>query len=146
VIVIEDLNVQGLSRGRHARAMQDVAFSEIRRQLTYKCQWYGKILETVNRWYASSKICSVCRYKLEELPLDQRAWCCAGCGARHDRDVNAARNLLMEGFRQLAGCDDRDLRVDARGTCPEEILAQVLAGEARSGHRNRTCLEQARMR
>jgi len=146
LIFIEDLNVTALARGRQARAIQEVAFSEIRRQLAYKCEWYGKILEPVNRWYASSKTCSVCRYKLDELRLDERYWRCPKCGSRHDRDINAARNLLTEGLRQLAGCDDRDLRVDARGTCREEILEQVLAEEARSGHRNRACLEQARFR
>jgi putative transposase len=143
VICIEDLNVTGLVRGRQARAIQEVAFSEIRRQLAYKCEWYGKILEPVNRWYASSKTCSGCRHKLDELRLDERHWRCPKCGTRHDRDINAARNLLMEGLRQLAGCDDWDLRVDARGACSEEILEQVLADEARSGHRNRACLEQA---
>ena len=146
VICIEDLNVTGLARGQHARAIQEVAFSEIRRQLAYKCEWYGKILEPVNRWYASSKTCSICRYKLDELRLDERQWRCPKCGAYHDRDINAARNLRTEGLRQLAGCDDRDLRVDARGACSEEILEQVLAEEARSGHRNRACLEQARFR
>jgi putative transposase len=146
LICIEDLNVTGLARGRHARAIQGVAFSEIRRQLTYKCEWYGKILEPVNRWYASSKTCSKCRHKLDELRLDERNWRCPKCGTCHDRDINAARNLLMEGLRQLAGCDDRDLRVDARDACSEEILEQVLAEEARSGHRNRACPEQARFR
>jgi putative transposase len=144
LIFIEDLNVTALARGRQARAIQDVAFGEIRRQLAYKCEWYGKILEPVNRWYASSKTCSVCQHKLDELRLDERHWRCPKCGTCHDRDINAARNLLMEGLRQLAGCDDRDLRVDARGACREEILEQVLADEARSGHRNRACLEQAR--
>jgi hypothetical protein len=57
---------------------------------------------------------------------------------------NAARNLLAEGLRQLAGRDDRDLRVDAGDACPEEILEQVLAEEARSGRRNRACTEQAK--
>ena len=146
VICIEDLNVTALARGMHSRAIHEVAFSEIRRQLAYKCEWYGKILEPVNRWYASSKTCSNCRHKLDELRLDERNWRCPKCGTCHDRDINAARNLLTEGLRQLAGCDDRDLRVDARGTCPDEILVQVLAYEARSGHRNRTCLEQARFR
>jgi putative transposase len=146
LLCIEDLNVKGMARGLHARAIHDAAFSEVRRQLTYKCSWYGKILETVDRWYASSKKCSECQHTLDELQLDERQWTCPRCGACHDRDINAARNLLAEGLRQLAGCDNRDLRVDARGACPEEaILVQVLAEEARSGHRNRACLEQARL-
>ena len=142
LIVIEDLNVRALSRGRCARAMQDASFSEIRRQLLYKGQWYGRVVESVDRWYPSSKRCSQCRHTLDELRLDVREWQCPKCGTLHDRDINAARNVLTEGLRQLAGCDDRDLCVDARGACPEEeFLAQVLAKEARSGHRNRACLE-----
>ena len=145
LISIEDLNVKGLARGLHARAIHDVAFSEIRRQLTYKSEWYGKILVEVDRWYPSSKKCSECQYTLDELRLDQRQWTCPTCGFSHDRDINAARNLLAEGLRQLAGCDDRDLRVDAGDACPEEILVQVLAEEARSGQRNRVCREQAKL-
>jgi putative transposase len=144
LIFIEDLNVKAMARGLHARAIHDVAFSEVRRQLTYKSAWYGKILETVDRWYPSSKTCSECRYRFDVLRLDERQWQCPRCGICHDRDVNAARNLLAEGLRQLAGRDDRDLRVDAGDACPEEdILVQVLAEEARSGRRNRACLEQA---
>jgi len=145
LIFIEDLNVTAMARGLHARAIHDVAFGEVRRQLTYKSSWYGKILETVDRWYPSSKTCSECRHTLDELRLDDRQWTCPKCGTGHDRDINAARNLLAEGLRQLAGRDDRDLRVDAGDACPDEyILAQVLADEARSGHRNRACLEQVR--
>jgi putative transposase len=146
LVMIEDLNVKALARGMHSRAIHDAAFSEVRRQLTYKSEWYGKILVEVDRWYASTKTCSECRYTLDELRLDQRLWTCPKCGVRHDRDVNAARNLLAEGLRQLAGRDDRDLRVDAGDACPEEILVQVLAEEARSGQRNRACLEQASFR
>jgi len=146
VICIENLNVKALARGRNSRAIHDVAFSEVRRQLTYKSEWYGRILIEVDRWYPSSKTCSECRHTLDELRLDERQWRCPRCGFCHDRDINAARNLLLEGLRQqLAGCDDRVLRVDAGDACPEEeILVQVLAEEARSGHRNRACMEQAR--
>ena len=146
VIAIEDLNVKALARGRQARAIQDVAFGELRRQLTYKSEWYGRVLIEVDRWYPSSKRCSLCQHTLDELRLDQRQWTCPKCGTCHDRDINAARNLLTEGLRQLAGCDDRDLRVDARGAWPEEnVLVQVLAEEARSVHLNRVCREQARL-
>jgi putative transposase len=143
LIFIEDLNVKALSRGRNARSIQDAAFGEIRRQLTYKSEWRDKILIAVDRWYASSKTCSKCRHVLDELRLDVRFWTCPKCKACHDRDINAARNLLMEGLRQLAARDERDLCVDAGDACPEEILVQVLAEEARSGQRNRACLEQA---
>ena len=146
LICIEDLNVKGLARGIHARSIQDAAFSELRRQLAYKSEWGGRVLVEVDRWYASSKTCSHCQHILDELRLDEREWTCPKCGTCHDRDINAARNLLMEGLRQLAGRDDRDLRVDAGDACPEEdILAQVLADEARSGRFNRACPEQARL-
>lgn len=145
VIALEDLNVKALVRSPQARAIQDAAFSELRRQLTYKSDWYGRVLVAVGRWYPSSKRCLQCQHTLDELRLDQRQWSCPACGSYHDRDINAARNLLTEGLRQLAGCDSRDLRVDARDACPEEsVLVQVLAEEARSGHRNRACLEHAR--
>src|SRR5207237_9093260 len=123
VICVEDLNVKALARGRHSRAIHDVAFSEVRRQLAYKSEWYGKILIEVDRWYPSSKTCSECRYTLDELRLDERQWRCPRCGVCHDRDINAARNLLLEGLRQhLAGCDDLCLSLDAGGACLEEDL------------------------
>ena len=147
LIFIENLNVRALSRGRNARAIQDAAFGEIRRQLAYKCEGSGRVLESVDRWYPSSKTCSECQHTLDELRLDEREWRCPKCGTLHDRDVNAARNVLVKGLRQLAGRDDRDLCVDAGSSCPEgELLEQVLADEARSGHRHRAGSEQTRCR
>src|SRR4029077_10614484 len=122
VICVEDLNVKALGRGRQSRAIQEVAFSELRRQLSYKSDWYGRVLVEVDRWYPSSKSCSQCQHVLDELRLDERQWRCPKCGTLHDRDVNAARNLLTEGLRQLAGREDRDLRVDARDACPDERI------------------------
>jgi putative transposase len=146
VIAVEDLNVKALARGLQARAIQDAAFGELRRQLTYKSDWYGRVLVEVDGWYPSSKRCSHCQHTLDELRLGERQWRCPRCGSCHDRDINAARNLLIHGLRQLAGCDSWDLRVDARGACPEDcVLEQVLADEARSGHRNRACLGRARL-
>jgi transposase len=113
LIFIEDPNVKARSRGRNARSIRHASFGEIRRQLTYKSEWRDKILIAVDRWYASSKTCSNCRHVLDELRLDVRDWTCPKCRVTHDRDINAARNLLMDGLRQLAARDERDLRVDA---------------------------------
>ncbi len=145
VIMIEDLNLRALARGRHSCAFRDAGLGELRRQLTYKTHWQQKILVHVSRWYPSSKTCSRCQNILDGLRLDERTWTCPKCSGVHDRDVNAAQNLLAEGFRQLAGRDDRDLRVDARDACPDNLLAQVLAEEARSGQRNLVCRQQARV-
>jgi putative transposase len=65
--------------------------------LEYKCQWYGRELRVVDRWYPSSRICSTCGAEQESMPLNIRTWACT-CGATHDRDVNAARNILAAGL------------------------------------------------
>jgi putative transposase len=98
LIVIEDLNVAGMVRNRHlARAIADCGWGEFRRQLAYKCQRYGRELVVIDRWYPSSKTCSACGYLRAELSLSARHWACPGCGVRHDRDVNAAKNILAAG-------------------------------------------------
>lgn len=99
-LVVEDLNVSGMLRNRSlARSLADTAFSEFVRQLEYKALWYGRTLVKVDRFYPSSKRCSVCGLVLEALGLGERQWTCPDCGVRHDRDLNAARNLLEEGLR-----------------------------------------------
>ncbi|VXB36209.1 transposase [Massilia sp. 9I] len=90
---IEDLHVKGmLANHRLARSIADIGFHEFRRQLLYKAQRYGTRIVVAERWYPSSRLCSGCGAKNSKLALGERSWTC-GCGARHDRDVNAAINL-----------------------------------------------------
>ena len=95
VIVVEDLNVSGMLRNRRlARHIADVGWGAFRRMLAYKCTWYGSRLVVANRYYPSSKTCSVCGYVVEQMPLNLREWHCPNCDSHHDRDANAAQNLL----------------------------------------------------
>jgi putative transposase len=98
VIVIEDLNVAGMVRNRKlARTIADCGWGEFRRQLDYKCRRYGRELVVIDRWYPSSKTCSACGHVLAQLSLSARQWTCPSCRTRHDRDLNAAKNILAAG-------------------------------------------------
>ncbi len=99
VICLEDLHVKGML-GNHclAKAISDVGWSEFTRQVEYKARWYGRTFVKIDRFYPSSKTCSACGYLLETLTLDVREWACPGCGMCHDRDVNAACNILAAGL------------------------------------------------
>jgi len=95
VIAVEDLNVSGLIQNqRLARHVADAGWGKFRIMLDYKCRWYGSQLITVPRFFPSSKLCSACGTKKEHLALNERQWICETCGSNHDRDVNAAKNLL----------------------------------------------------
>jgi len=95
VIVVEDLNVRGLIRNKNlARHIADVGWGEFRMMLMYKTEWYGSKLIVAPRFFASSKTCCECSHLMDSLPLHIREWICPNCGAIHDRDVNAALNLL----------------------------------------------------
>ncbi len=103
-IVIEDLQVRGMMRNRHlARSIADMGFHEFRRQLEYKAQRRGGLVILADRWFASSKICSCCGVKQDSMPLHIREWVCPDCGTSHDRDTNAARNLLAYGLAAPSG-------------------------------------------
>jgi putative transposase len=103
MIVIEDLNVSGMVRNRRlARAISDCGWGEFRRQLQYKCQRFGRQVLVIDRWYPSSKTCSACGHILARLNLSTRHWTCPRCGARHDRDINAAKNILAAGLAVTA--------------------------------------------
>ncbi len=102
-VVIEDLSVRNMVRSHSlARAISDAAWADLRGMLEYKCDWYGRDLVVIDRWYPSSKTCSACGYLAASLPLNVREWDCANCGARHDRDINAARNIRAAGLAVLA--------------------------------------------
>ncbi len=93
-VVLENLNVRGMMGNRRlARAIADVGLYEFRRQIAYKAKRYGTHVVIADRWYPSSRLCSVCGWNNDALTLSDRAWTCPHCGTHHDRDINAARNL-----------------------------------------------------
>jgi putative transposase len=115
LIVIEDLAVANMIRNRYlARAISDCGWGEFRRQLAYKCQRYGRELVVISRWFPSSKTCSACGHLLVELSLSTRHWTCRSCGARHDRDINAAKNILAAGLAVARGCPGDACGADVR--------------------------------
>ena len=104
-IAIEDLNVTGMIKNHHlAKAIADVSWSEITRQLAYKAKWNERNLIKIDRWFPSSKTCNVCNYIKQNLTLKDREWVCPQCNSILDRDINAAKNILKQGLKILSGC------------------------------------------
>lgn len=98
---IEDLNLKGLVKTKLAKSFSDASLGTFLRMLEYKAQWNGKTVIRVDRFFASSKTCHTCGHK-QSLELSDRKWVCDGCGAFHDRDINASMNILSEGMRLVA--------------------------------------------
>ena len=97
-IVIEDLAVRNMARCRNlAGPIADASWGMLRDMLEYKCLWYGRELKVIDRWFPSSKTCHGCGHVVSKLPLKVRSWTCSRCGVNHDRDVNAAINILSAG-------------------------------------------------
>ena len=114
-IVIEDLTVRNMVKNHPlSRAISDAAWRQFRELLEYKAAWYGRDVIAVDRWFPSSKLCSACGRLAEKMPLTVRSWTCP-CGTVHDRDVNAARNILAAGLAVTAcGAGVRPQRESSR--------------------------------
>ena len=94
-IVVEDLAIKNMVKNHKlAQSISDASWGELIRQLEYKCQWYGRTLVKIDRWFPSSKRCGNCGHVVDKLPLSVREWDCPKCQTRHDRDINAAKNIL----------------------------------------------------
>lgn len=95
LIALEDLNISGLLKNHKlAKSISDCSWGEFIRQLEYKCEWYNCELLKIGRFEPSSKLCSVCGYKMDKMPLNIRKWTCSNCNTQHDRDLNASINIL----------------------------------------------------
>ena len=115
VIAVEDLAVQNMVRNRKlAKAISDCGWGTFRAMIAYKAARYGRRVIPVDRWYPSSKTCSACGYLLATLTLDTRHWTCPSCGTRHDRDINAAKNILAAGLAVAEGNPGHACGADVR--------------------------------
>lgn len=124
-IGIEDLYVKGMVRNhRLAKSIVDAGWGEFVRQLEYKGEWYGCRVVKVDRWFASSRICNDCGATGADMRLKDRHWSCTECGAIHDRDLNAARNILKQSTARTAGIDARgDMSRCSKTTQPGNLTA-----------------------
>ncbi len=106
VVAAESLQVKNLLKNRSlAKAISNVGWHQITTMLAYKAQWYGRSFVQIDKFYPSSKRCHACGHLADAMPLSVRQWDCPACGTRHDRDVNAAKNILKAGKAILAGAD-----------------------------------------
>jgi putative transposase len=115
-IILEDLNVSGMMKNRSlAKSIADACWSTLTGMLSYKARWYGKEVFQIGRFFPSSKLCSSCGHRHENMDLSVREWACSSCGTHHDRDVNAARNIYKEGMLKLHGLLSEELPDHSRG-------------------------------
>jgi putative transposase len=122
-VVIEDLCVSGMMKNRRlARVIADVGFYEFRRQLEYKCQWYGSQLVVAPRRYPSSKMCFRCGHRKRYLSLSERKYVCDQCGLKIDRDLNAALNLVAASWSETENACGEDVRLE---TSPPGVAEQT---------------------
>ena len=122
VVYIEDLNTKGMVRNRKlSKSISDSSWGSLVNFLEYKCDWYGRELKKVSPKFTSQD-CSHCGYRNKELQLSMRRWDCPSCGSTHDRDINAAKNVLAVGTTVTA-CGD--------SVRPKVLVPKAVVGEAR---------------
>lgn len=131
-IAVEDLNVAGMEKNHHlAKSVADASMSEMIRQLQYKCQWYGRQFAKVDRWFPSTQVCGECGEMTGpkgSSELNVREWTCPSCGATHDRDINAARNIARKGAEILGiPWDARECKAcgEDKNLAPSAILEEA---------------------
>jgi len=130
-VAIEDLNVQGMSRNHYlAKSVLDANMAELHRQLLYKMAWVGGEARQVDRFFPSSKLCSVCGYINDGLTLTDREWTC-GCGAHHNRDENAAVNLANKCFGPVV--DGPCAWTVRRSNAPDETRTEIISDRVKKG-------------
>ena len=127
-ILLENLNVAGMKK-MFGKSISDAGFSSLVNMIKYKCLWYGKTFHQVDRFFPSSKLCSICGHKMnkEDMTLDVRDWKCPSCHAHHDRDLNAATNILHRGLKDLYNFSSDELADYRRGEAvrPEVSLPKA---------------------
>ena len=124
-IILEDLNVSGMMKNRSlAKSIADAAWSTLTGMLSYKARWYDKEVFQIGRFFPSSKLCSSCGHRHENMDLSVREWTCSSCGTHHDRDINAAKNIYKEGMFKKHGLLSEELPDHSRGETirPKDFL------------------------
>ncbi len=128
IISIEDLNTKGMLKNHKlARSIQSQGWSNFVRMLEYKSDWYGRNLVKIDRWFPSSKTCSKCGWVYTDLSLNIRSWTCPNCGSFHDRDLNAAINILNEGIRTIGLSSPEFTHVEIHPLLCEVSQGQVVS-------------------
>ena len=125
-VTVEDLAVKGLARTRLAKSVHDAGWPAFTSMLEYKARLYGREFRKIGRWEPTTQVCSACGLQDRKKPLDVREWTCAACGTVHDRDVNAARNILALGRRESLNARGGQVR-------PAATLAQACEAGSRRG-------------
>lgn len=125
VIVLEDLAVKNMMKNHKlAQAISDVSWGSLVSMLQYKAVWYNRQVIQIDRFYPSSKTCSHCHHLMPSMPLNIREWDCPSCRSHHDRDVNAAKNILRQGLNIMSGLgtksDTKQKRMEASG-CKQSL-------------------------